>query len=282
MGKIVAIANQKGGVGKTTTTINLAACVAKTGRKVLVIDADPQSNATSGLGIDRSDVQQSIYQCMLGELQAESAVRVLPWDNMSLLPAHRNLTGAEIELVAIEGREFRLRYCAAAYKDKYNFIFIDCPPSLGLLTVNALAAADSVLMPIQCEYYALEGLGQLLETYNLVRDRLNPLLEIEGILLTMADLRTNLAEQVENEVREHFGKMVFRTVIPRSVRLSEAPGFGKPVIEYAPNSAGALSYTMLAAEFLERNGVEATAKAAEETQGEAAGEIEREEESEAL
>jgi chromosome partitioning protein len=256
MGKIIAIANQKGGVGKTTTAINLSACIARIGKRVLLVDVDPQSNATSGLGVDKGDEGPSIYECILGDSNIESAIRRLPWDNLSLLPARRNLTGAEIELVGLMGREMYLRACMASSKDSFDFIFIDCPPSLGLLTVNALVAADSVLMPIQCEYYALEGLGQLLETYNLVRQRLNPVLEIEGILLTMADVRTNLSEQVENEVRSHFGGKVFRTVIPRSIRLSEAPGFGKPIIEYDMHSSGARSYTDLAEEFLERNGIQ--------------------------
>lgn len=255
MGKIIAIANQKGGVGKTTTAINLAACLGKLGIKVLLVDVDPQSNATSGLGVDKNENGHGIYECMLGQENTENTIRSLPWENLSLLPAKRNLAGAEIELIGMERREYFISNCIGSSKDKFDFIFIDCPPSLGLLTVNALTAADSVLMPIQSEYYALEGLGQLLETYNLVRQRLNPLLALEGILLTMADLRTNLSEQVENEVRTHFGELVFKTVIGRNVRLSEAPGFGKPIIEYDAASAGAQAYKRLAKEFLERHGI---------------------------
>jgi chromosome partitioning protein len=257
MGKIIAIANQKGGVGKTTTAISLAACLGKLGKKILLVDVDPQSNATSGLGVDKNEIGHGIYECMLGQESTADALRALPWENLSLLPAKRNLAGAEIELIGMERREFFLSSCLGACKDIFEFTFIDCPPSLGLLTVNALTAADSVLMPIQSEYYALEGLGQLLETYNLVRQRLNPLLSLEGILLTMADLRTNLSEQVENEVRTHFGDLVFKTVIGRNVRLGEAPGFGKPIVEYDPLSAGAQAYMRLAKEFLGRHGMEA-------------------------
>lgn len=256
MGKIVAIANQKGGVGKTTTAINLAACLGKLGRRILLVDVDPQSNASSGVGVDRNESGYGIYECMLGQERIENAIRTLPWENVSLLPAKRNLAGAEIELIGMERREYFLSGCIGTSKDLFDFIFIDCPPSLGLLTVNALTAADSLLMPIQSEYYALEGLGQLLETYNLVRQRLNPLLALEGILLTMADMRTNLSEQVEKEVRTHFGELVFKTVIGRNVRLGEAPGFGKPIIEYDAASAGARAYVRLAREFLERNGIQ--------------------------
>ena len=266
MGKIVAIANQKGGVGKTTTAINLASCIGREGKKVLLIDVDPQSNATSGVGIERTQDEKSIYECILGNIPAADLIRNLPWKNLSIIPSSRNLTGAEIELISVERREHLLSSCIATSKDSFDFIFIDCPPSLGLLTVNALTAADSVLMPIQCEYYALEGLGQLLETYNLVRQRLNPLLEIEGILLTMADLRTNLSEQVEQDVRNHFGEHVYKTVIPRNVRLGEAPGFGKPVVEYDIGCAGAQTYMMLAKEFLERNHM-VTHDGAEESSG---------------
>lgn len=253
MGKIVAIANQKGGVGKTTTAINLAACLGRAGKRILLADVDPQGNATSGLGINRSEVGIGIYECIIGEAPLHEAIVKLPWEGMELIPATRNLIGAEMELIAMEQREYRLTYCLRGCKELYDFVLIDCPPSLGLLTVNALAAADSLLMPIQCEYYALEGLGQLLETYNLVRQRLNPMLEIEGIILTMADARTLLSRQVLQDVREHFGKRVFSTVIPRNVRLGEAPGFGKPIVEYDAYSTGAMSYLALAREFLERN-----------------------------
>lgn len=261
MGKIIAVANQKGGVGKTTTAINLSACLGKMGKKILLVDVDPQSNATSGLGVEKSDSGHGVYECMLGQEKIETAVRSLPWENVFLLPAKRNLAGAEIELIGMEEREYYLKHCMGNYCSMFDFVFIDCPPSLGLLTVNALTAADSVLMPIQSEYYALEGLGQLLETYNLVRQRLNSLLAIEGILLTMADNRTNLSEQVEEEVRKHFGELVFRTVIGRNIKLGEAPGFGKPIIEYDSLSAGAKAYGSLAGEFLERNGMEVPAEA---------------------
>lgn len=253
MGKIVAVANQKGGVGKTTTAINLASCVGKAGKKVLLVDVDPQCNATSGMGIDGTDCAGSIYECILGERAAAETLVHLPWDCVDLLPATRSLTGAEIELISVEEREYRLTHCLRDIRSEYDFIVIDCPPSLGLLTINALTAAQTVLMPIQCEYYALEGLSQLLETYNLVRRRLNPLLEIEGILLTMVDFRTNLSQQVVSEVRRHFGERVFEAVIPRNVRLGEAPGFGKPIVEYAPESRGAACYVNFTAEFLGRN-----------------------------
>lgn len=269
MGKIIAIANQKGGVGKTTTAISLSSSLGALGKKILLVDVDPQSNATSGLGIDKNEVGHGIYECMLGQENTEDAVRALPWNNLYLLPAKRNLAGAEIELIGMERREYFLTNCLAGSKDRFDFVFIDCPPSLGLLTVNALTAADSVLLPIQSEYYALEGLGQLLETYNLVRQRLNPLLALEGILLTMADLRTNLSEQVEHEVRTHFGELVFKTVIGRNVRLGEAPGFGKPIMEYDPASAGAHAYMRLAREFLERHGMPVPEEGAGRNGGEA-------------
>jgi len=253
MGKIIAVANQKGGVGKTTTAINLAACIAKACKKVLIVDVDPQGNATSGLGLQKNETVKSVYDCMVGEATTEETIKALPWEGLNLLAANRSLAGAEVELTGMDRREHFLSNCLQVSKKLFNYILIDCPPSLGLLTVNALTAADSVLMPIQCEYYALEGLGQLLETYNLVRQRLNPLLELEGILLTMADLRTNLSEQVEYELRSHFGERVYNTVIPRNVRLGEAPGFGKPIIVYDEHCVGALSYMKLAREFLERN-----------------------------
>lgn len=266
MSKIIAIANQKGGVGKTTTAINLCSCIGKVGRKVLLVDADPQSNATSGVGIECGADSKSIYECLIGEVEVADLIKALPWENFSLVPANKNLTGAEIELIEVDDREYCLSNCIASIKDLFEYIFIDCPPSLGLLTINALTAANSVLMPIQCEYYALEGLGQLLQTYNLVRERLNPSLDIEGIVMTMADLRTNLSEQVEKDVRDHFGDRVFKTVIPRNIRLGEAPGFGKPIVEYDIRSAGAQSYIALAREFLQRNNVqleEDTAKGTE-------------------
>jgi chromosome partitioning protein len=254
MSKIIAIANQKGGVGKTTTAINLSACIGRAGRKVLLVDFDPQANATSGLGVASRELELSIYQCILGERDAREAIKRDVCEGLDLLPANRNLTGAEIELIQMEGREFKLRNSLISVNIDYDYIIIDCPPSLGLLTINALAAASTVLLPIQCEYYALEGLGQLLETYKLVRERINHNLAIEGIVLTMYDSRTNLSAQVQKEVRDHFGDKVFRTIVPRNVRLGEAPGFGKPIIDYDPTSHGALCYRELATEFLERNG----------------------------
>ncbi len=253
MGKIIAVANQKGGVGKTTTAINLASCIGKAGGQILLIDIDPQGNATSGLGVDKQGVEKGTYEWIIGEAGSDEVVQSLPWEGVSIIPAMKSLAGAEVELITTEKREYRLSSSLNPIKRQYDFAIVDCPPSLGLLTVNALTAADSVLMPIQCEYYALEGLGQLLETYNLIRKRLNPLLEVEGILLTMADMRTNLSQQVVKEVRDHFGRRVFETIIPRNVRLSEAPGFGKPIVEYDIRSIGAESYLEFAKEFLARN-----------------------------
>ncbi|MGB4505082.1 MAG: AAA family ATPase [Syntrophaceticus sp.] len=251
MNRVITIANQKGGVAKTTTAINLSACLATYGRKILLVDIDPQGNATSGLGIDRDGLEHSIYDLLLGEIETEQVVVKSEINNLDLIPANISLAGAEIEMVGMENREFRLRDALKKIKDNYHYIFIDCPPSLGLLTINALTAADRVLIPIQCEYYALEGVGQLLQTINLVQRRLNPQLELEGVLLTMFDARTNLAIQVVDEVKNYFGNKVFRTVIPRNVRLSEAPSHGKPVIIYDPRSRGALLYQELAQEVIE-------------------------------
>lgn len=251
LARIIAIANQKGGVAKTTTAVNLGACLAATGRRVLLVDTDPQGNATSGVGVDRDKLDVSIYDLILGEAQPEQVVVSLPIENLDLIPATINLAGAEIELVGMENREFRLRSALHKLRNLYDYIFIDCPPSLGLLTINALTAADRVLIPIQCEYYALEGVGQLLQTVNLVQLRLNPHLNLEGVLLTMFDARTNLAIQVVDEVKNYFGDKVFRTVIPRNVRLSEAPSHGKPVIAYDPRSRGAVLYQELAQEVIE-------------------------------
>lgn len=249
--RMITIANQKGGVAKTTTAVNLSACLAASGRRVLLVDIDPQGNATSGLGIDSDKLDLSVYDLLLGEAETEQVIVNLQIENLDVIPADISLAGAEIEMVGMENRECRLREALKVIKDRYHYIFIDCPPSLGLLTVNALTAADRVLIPIQCEYYALEGVGQLLQTINLVQRRLNPLLELEGVLLTMFDARTNLAIQVVDEVKNYFGNKVFRTVIPRNVRLSEAPSHGKPVITYDPRSKGAILYQELAQEVME-------------------------------
>ena len=249
MGKIIAVANQKGGVGKTTTAVNLAAALQAIGKKTLLVDFDPQGNASSGYGVDHSR-GLTVYECILGTGKVEDAIRHTDWGDC--LPAGVNLSGAEIELIALDRREYRLRDCLRSVSDGYDYIFIDCPPSLGLLTVNALCAADSVLIPLQCEYYALEGLSQLINTVRLMRRGLNPGLDIEGILFTMFDNRTNLANAVVNEVKAHFADKIYRTVIPRNIRLSEAPSHGKPVIWYDKYSRGAESYRALATEFAER------------------------------
>lgn len=249
--RIIAIANQKGGVAKTTTAVNLSACLAAWDRKVLLVDIDPQGNATSGLGVDRDNLTSSIYDLLLGEREIEGVIVDTGIENLDLVPANISLAGAEIEMVGMEKRETKLCDCLMPIKDRYHYIFIDCPPSLGLLTINALTTASSVLIPIQCEYYALEGVGQLLQTINLVQQRLNPHLFLEGVLLTMFDARTNLAIQVVDEVKNYFGDKVFSTVIPRNVRLSEAPSHGKPVITYDPRSKGAILYKELAQEVME-------------------------------
>jgi len=246
---VFAFANQKGGVGKTTTAVNLAACLADEGIETLVIDFDPQGNATTGLGVDRRSVKIGSYE-VLGGLDPSEGVRATEIEHLSVLPSTIDLAGAEIELVAAFARETKLRTVLAGLRDRYAAILIDSPPSLGLLTINALVASDAVVVPIQCEYYALEGLGQLLRTLELVRDGLNPSLDVAGVVLTMYDARTKLAEQVVAEVRRHFGDGVFRTVIPRSVRLSEAPGFGKPITRYDPSTRGAQAYRDLAKEFI--------------------------------
>ena len=250
--KIIAVANQKGGVGKTTTSVNLSAGLAMLGKRVLLIDSDPQGNATSGFGINKSDLAITIYQVLIDNLAIEKAVLHTGYE-VDLLPANIELAGAEIELVAAISRENRLKRSVDAVRDQYDFILIDCPPSLGLLTLNALTAADTVLMPIQCEFYALEGLAQLMNTMTLVQTNLNPALEVEGVLLTMFDSRTNLSVQVAEEVRTHFGSKVYRTVIPRTVRLSEAPSYGQPIIAYDRNCKGAIVYMDLAKEVIERD-----------------------------
>lgn len=252
MSKVIAIANQKGGVGKTTTAVNLAACLGELGCRVLVVDADPQGNATSGLGIDWNDINVSVYDCLIKDVDTNIAVVETEFEGVSVLPSSIHLAGAEVELVGLDKREHRLRRIVGKVRDDYDYVFIDCPPSLGLLTVNALVAADSVLIPIQCEYYALEGLTQLLSTIKLVRGRLNANLEVEGVLLTMFDGRTNLSIQVADEVKRFFKEKVYSTIIPRNVRLSEAPSHGKPITFYDNKSKGAEVYRELAEEVLRR------------------------------
>ncbi|MGI6554410.1 MAG: ParA family protein [Bacillota bacterium] len=251
MGRVICVANQKGGVAKTTTAVNLSACLALEGKKVLLIDIDPQGNASSGLGIDRFAAISCIYDVLINGIPLESIVHPTDIDNLFVVPATIQLAGAEIELVSAISREVKLKKAVQPVRENYDFIFIDCPPSLGLLTLNALTAADSILIPIQCEYYALEGLGQLMNTIKLVKKHLNSNLEIEGVLLTMFDARTNLSIQVVDEVKEYFKNKVFRTIIPRNVRLSEAPSHGKPVITYDPRSRGAEVYQELAGEIIE-------------------------------
>jgi chromosome partitioning protein len=249
---IYAFCNQKGGVGKTTTVVNVGTGIALKGRKVLIVDFDPQGNATSGFGVDKNNLNKTIYDVLVNNSTVDECLQKEVLRNIDVLPANSHLAGAEIEMISFEGREFLLRTILNNLNDKYDFVFIDCPPSLGLLTVNALVSAHRLMIPLQCEYYALEGLGQLLNTYGLIKERLNAALDLYGVILTMADFRTNLTEQVIKEVKEYFGDKVFSNVIPRSVKLSEAPGFGKPAVIYAPDSRGVLSYQLLTKEFLER------------------------------
>lgn len=252
MGRIIAIANQKGGVGKTTTAINLSASLAAKKKKVLVIDTDPQGNTTSGFNIDKNDLDNTIYELILGECSIQDCLikDIIP--NLTVLPSNVNLAAAEIELIGVEKKEFILKNEVDWIKDQYDFIIIDCPPSLNMLTVNAMTTADTVLVPIQCEYYALEGLSQLIHTVNLVRERLNPNLQIEGILFTMYDARTNLSMQVVENVKDHLNQRIYKTMIPRNIRLAEAPSYGMPINLYDPKSAGAESYMALAEEVIKR------------------------------
>lgn len=254
MGKVrvIAIANQKGGVGKTTTSINLSACLAQEGKKVLIIDADPQGNSTSGLGLEKNQLEKTLYELMLGELEAKEVLLPTCVDGLEIMPANMNLSGAEIELVGCKKREYILKTELEQIKENYDFIIIDCPPSLNLITINALTAADTVLVPIQCEYFALEGLEQLLHTIRLVKQRLNPNLEMEGVVFTMYDARTNLSLQVVEEVKRSLGEDVYRTIIPRNVRLGEAPSHGLPITLYDAKSRGAESYMMLSQEVIEK------------------------------
>ncbi|MBE5039208.1 ParA family protein [Ructibacterium gallinarum] len=253
MGKIIAIANQKGGVGKTTTAINLSASLGEKGKKVLLIDSDPQGNTSSGLGIDGNQAENSTYDCLVNEVPMQDAIVKTDYKNLWLCPGNISLAGAELELVEQKNREYQLKNAVSPIRENYDFIIIDCPPSLGLLTLNAFGAADSVLIPIQCEYYALEGLSQLTRTIKMVKQGLNKDLKIEGVLLTMFDARTRLAVQVVEEVRKYFGATVYKTVIPRNVRLSEAPSYGQPVLAFDKRSKGAKCYQKLAGEVIKMN-----------------------------
>lgn len=253
MAKVIAITNQKGGVGKTTTAINLSACIAQKGKKVLLIDSDPQGNSSSGLGIDSRSLEHSTYDCLAERRPMQEIMMETEYKNLWLCPGNMDLAGAEISLVDIENREYQLKKSLESVRDSFDFIFIDCPPSLGLITLNAFGATDSVLIPIQCEYYALEGLSQLTHTVKMVKQGLNPALKIEGILLTMYDARTNLSVQVAEEVQKYFGATVYKTMIPRNVRLSEAPSYGKPVIAFDARSKGAQCYQKLAGEVIRKN-----------------------------
>lgn len=252
MGRIIAIANQKGGVGKTTTTINLSACLAEKGKKVLAIDMDPQGNMTSGLGVDKDSVEKTVYDLIIGEAQIEEIICKEVLENLDVLPTNIDLSAAEIELIGIENKEYIIKNEVEKVKENYDFIIIDCPPSLSMLTINAMTTADSVLVPIQCEYYALEGLSQLIHTIELVKERLNSNLEIEGVVFTMYDARTNLSLQVVENVKDNLNQNIYKTIIPRNIRLAEAPSYGMPINQYDPKSSGAESYRLLADEVIEK------------------------------
>ena len=254
MARAIVIANQKGGVGKTTTSINLSASLAKEGKNVLVIDMDPQGNTTSGLGVDKDQIESTVYEMLLGEAGIEDCIQKNVQENMflSLLPSNINLAAAEIELIGVEDKEFLLKNALDKIKDEYDFVIIDCPPSLNMLTINSMCAGDTVLVPIQCEYYALEGLSQLIHTIGLVQERLNPKLEIEGVVFTMYDARTNLSLQVVENVKSNLKQNIYKSIIPRNVRLAEAPSYGMPITEYDPKSAGAEAYRRLAEEVIHR------------------------------
>ncbi len=254
MGKIIAIVNQKGGVGKTTTAVNLTAAVGALGKKALLVDIDPQGNATSGLGINKRQIALSTYDNIINGVPAEKTILRAPFQNVDVIPSNMDLAGAELELVELPRREAKLRSCLALVKNQYDYIFLDCPPSLGLITLNGLCAADTLLVPIQCEYYALEGLSQLISTVRSIKRLYNPLIDMEGVLLTMYDGRLNLTQQVVDEVKRFFPQKVFATVIPRTVRLSEAPSYGQPVKYYDRTSKGTLAYDNLAAELIQKNG----------------------------
>ena len=252
MGRIIAVANQKGGVGKTTTSINLAACLAEKGKKVLAIDMDPQGNTTSGLGVDKDSVEKSIYELIIGEVDIKEVINKEVLENLDIIPTRIDLSAAEIELIGVDDKEYILRNAIDQVKDQYDFVIIDCPPSLSMLTINAMTTADSVIVPIQCEYYALEGLSQLIHTVELVKDRLNSKLEIEGVVFTMYDARTNLSLQVVENVKDNLQQNIYKTIIPRNIRLAEAPSYGLPINKYDPKSTGAESYMRLADEVIER------------------------------